>query len=81
MLEIFQHPKVTITGVNAYPEPMAFCPLEDRHCWTLGKGQTKFAVVAVDYFTKWAEAEVVVTITERRTFYGRILSVDLGSLK
>ena len=22
-----------------------------------GKGQTKFAVVAVDYFTKWAKAE------------------------
>ncbi|CAL8161972.1 unnamed protein product [Prunus armeniaca] len=29
-----------------------------------GKGQTKFAIVAVDYFTKWAEAEPLATITE-----------------
>ncbi|XP_021827603.1 uncharacterized protein LOC110768210 [Prunus avium] len=28
-----------------------------------GKGQTKFAIVAVDYFTKWAEAEPLATIT------------------
>ena len=28
-----------------------------------GKGQTKFAVVAIDYFTKWAEAEALTTIT------------------
>ena len=28
-----------------------------------GKGQVKFAVVAVDYFTKWTEAEALTTIT------------------
>lgn len=28
-----------------------------------GKGQLKFAVVAVDYFTKWTEAEALATIT------------------
>ncbi|XP_022158219.1 protein NYNRIN-like [Momordica charantia] len=32
----------------------------------LGKGQTKFAVVAVDYFTKWAEVEALSHITESR---------------
>ncbi|XP_022155124.1 uncharacterized protein K02A2.6-like [Momordica charantia] len=32
----------------------------------LGKGQTKFAVVAVDYFTKWAEAKALATITEKK---------------
>ncbi|XP_022143565.1 uncharacterized protein LOC111013434 [Momordica charantia] len=32
----------------------------------LGKGQAKYAVVAVDYFTKWAEAEALSTITEAR---------------
>lgn len=32
----------------------------------LGKGQTKFFVVAVDYFTKWAEGEVLATITEKK---------------
>lgn len=30
-----------------------------------GKGQTKFATVAVDYFNKWAEAEPLATITEK----------------
>ena len=28
-----------------------------------GKGQTKFVVVAIDYFTKWAEAEALATIS------------------
>ncbi|XP_022140155.1 uncharacterized protein K02A2.6-like [Momordica charantia] len=32
----------------------------------LGKGQTKFGVVAVDYFTKWAEAAALSHITESR---------------
>ena len=32
----------------------------------MGKGQVKYAVVAVDYFTKWAEAEPLATITEKR---------------
>ena len=32
----------------------------------MAKGQVKFAVIAVDYFTKWAEAEPLVTITEKQ---------------
>ena len=32
-----------------------------------GKGQAKHAIVAVDYFTKWAEAEPLTSITERKT--------------
>ncbi|KAL5840125.1 hypothetical protein ACOSQ4_012733 [Xanthoceras sorbifolium] len=31
------------------------------------KGQAKYAIVAVDYFTKWAEAEPLVRITEQNT--------------
>ena len=32
-----------------------------------GKGQAKYAIVAVDYFTKWAEAEPLTSIIERKT--------------
>ena len=32
----------------------------------IGKGQSKFVVLAVDYFTKWAEAEPLATITEQK---------------
>ncbi|XP_058105315.1 uncharacterized protein LOC131248851 [Magnolia sinica] len=31
-----------------------------------GKGHTKFVVVAVDYFTKWAEVELLAKITEQK---------------
>ena len=34
----------------------------------LGKGQCKFIIVAVDYFTKWAEAEPLATITEQQIY-------------
>jgi hypothetical protein len=30
---------------------------------TPGKGNRKFLVVAIDYFTKWAEAEALAAIT------------------
>ena len=32
----------------------------------MAKGQVKFAVIAVDYFTKLAEAEPLATITEKK---------------
>ena len=32
----------------------------------IGKGQCKLIIIAVDYFTKWAEAEPLATITEQK---------------
>ena len=32
----------------------------------IGKGQCKFTIVRVDYFTKWAKAEPLATITEQK---------------
>ena len=46
----------------------------------MGKGQCKFIVVAVDYFTKWAEAEPLATITEQkvRNFVWRAIICRFG---
>ena len=32
----------------------------------LGKKQLRFFIVAIDYFTKWVEAELVTTITKSK---------------
>ena len=32
----------------------------------MGRGQVKFVVIAVDYFTKWTETEPLATITEKK---------------
>ena len=49
----------------------------------IGKGQCKFIIVAVDYFTKWAEAEPFATITEQkiRNFVWRNIICRFGILR
>ena len=32
----------------------------------MARGQVKFVVITVDYFTKWAEAKQLATITEKK---------------
>ena len=46
----------------------------------IGRGQCKFIVVAVDYFTKWAEAEPLATITKQkvRNFVWRSIVCRFG---
>ena len=46
----------------------------------IGKGQSKFIVIAVDYFTKWAEAKPLATITEQkvRNFVWRAIICRFG---
>ena len=46
----------------------------------IGKGQCKFIIVVVDYFTKWAEAEPLATITEQkiRNFAWRAIICRFG---
>ena len=49
----------------------------------IGKGQCKFIVVGVDYFTKWAEAEPLATITEQKVsnFVWRSIICKFGTPK
>ena len=46
----------------------------------IGRGQCKFAIVVLDYFTKWAEAKPLVTITEQkvRNFIWRSIICRFG---
>ena len=46
----------------------------------VGKGQCKFTIIGVDYFTKWAEAEPLATITEKkvRNFIWRSIICRFG---
>ncbi|KAI5323743.1 hypothetical protein L3X38_032815 [Prunus dulcis] len=60
-----QLPAEPLTAM-ASPWPFAQWGLDLIGPMPEGKGQVKYAVVAVDYFTKWAEAEALATITAAR---------------
>ena len=63
--KISRLPSEPLTSVTS-PWPFQQCGLDILVPLPIGKGQCKFIIVAVDYFTKWAEAEPLATITEQK---------------
>ena len=61
--KISRLPSEPLTSITS-PWPFQQWGLDILGPLPLGKGQCKFIIVAVDYFTKWAEAEPLATITE-----------------
>ena len=48
------------------PWPFAMWGIDIIGALPLARGGAKYAIVAVDYFTKWAEAEPLATITTKK---------------
>ena len=48
------------------PWPFAQWGIDIMGPFPLGKKQLRFLIVAIDYFTKWVESELVTTITEAK---------------
>jgi hypothetical protein len=73
-------PPEEITPITS-PWPFAQWGLDIMGPFPVGTKQAKFLVVAIDYFTKWVEAEPLATISEKnvKVSSGRPSSVDLGS--
>ncbi|XP_065621860.1 uncharacterized protein LOC136064257 [Quercus suber] len=62
---IQQLPSEKLTTITS-PWPFAQWGIDIIGPLPQGKGQVKFLLVAIDYFTKWVEAEALATITETR---------------
>ena len=56
-------PSEPLTSITS-PWPFQQWGLDILGPLSIGKGQCKFIIITVDYFTKWAEAEPLATITE-----------------
>ena len=61
--KISRLPSEPLTSVTS-PWPFQQWGLDILGPLPIGKGQCKFVIVVVDYFTKWAEAKPLATITE-----------------
>ena len=66
----------TTRGTNdSNNHALAFHLMKDRHLkpFPVGRKQFRFLIVAINYFTKWVEVELAVTITDAKspTLYGR----------
>ena len=75
-------PSEPLTSVTS-PWPFQLWGLDILGPLPIGKGQCKFIIVAVDYFTKWAEAEPLATIIEQkiRSFVWRSIIYKFGILR
>jgi len=60
-----RRPAQELQGIIS-PWPFAKWGIDILGPFPLGRGQTKFMIVAVDYFTKWIEAEALTTITAQQ---------------
>ena len=58
-------PSEPLTSITS-PWPFQQWGLDILGPLPIAKGQCKFIIVGVDYFTKWAEAEPLTTITEKK---------------
>ena len=58
-------PVESLTSIIS-PWPFQQWELDILEPLPIGKGQCKFAIIEVGYFTKWAEAEPLATITEQK---------------
>ena len=73
-------PPVRALNINHQPLPFQQWGLDILGPLPIGKGQCKFIIVVVDYFTKWAEAKPLATITEQkiRNFMWRAIICRFG---
>ena len=72
-------PSEPLTSITS-PWPFQQWGLDILGPLPLGKGQCKFIIVVVDYFTKWVEVEPLATITEQkiRNFVWRAIICRFG---
>ena len=63
--KISRLPSEPLTSITS-PWPFQQWGLDILGPLPIGKGQCKFIIVTVDYFTKWAEAKPLATITEQK---------------
>ena len=77
--KISRLPSEPLTSITS-PWPFQQWGLDILGPLPIGKGQCKFIIVVVDYFTKWAEAEPLATITEQkiRNFVWRAIICRFG---
>ena len=64
----FQHPEDSSHPARSFKHAIAIRPMGDGHHQAIspGYGGCKFLLVAVDYFTKWIEAEPLAKIIEAK---------------